>query len=67
MTEEVIQLVSEESNHYTKFINCPDHKINKVEIRFFILIVSDYDKKPSNETYWGSGDDLRNTTVYNSM
>lgn len=69
MNHDVIELLVEESNRYALFINCPDPKITHEEIKCFlgILIVSGYDKKPSKKSYWDTGEDLRNTAVYNSM
>lgn len=67
--DDVIQLLIEESNRYALFINCPDPKITHEEMKCFlaILVVSGYDKKPSRKSYWDTGEDLRNTAVYNAM
>lgn len=66
---EVIKLLVEENNRYALFVNCPDPKISFEEMKCFlaILIVSGYDNKPSKKSYWDSGEDLRNTAVYNAM
>lgn len=48
MTNDVFQLLLEESNKYALFINCPDPNITIEELKCFIgiLIVSGYDNKP---------------------
>ncbi|KAG5875548.1 hypothetical protein JTB14_025762 [Gonioctena quinquepunctata] len=67
ISNDVLQLLLD--NKYALFVNCPNPKITIEELKCFIaiLIVSGYDNKPSKKSYWDSGDDLRNTAVYNSM
>lgn len=66
---DVIEHLVSESRKYALFLNCNDPKITADEIRCFIaiLFVSGYNNLPSKRHYWDSGDDMRNTAVFQSM
>lgn len=67
--ENLWEFLIQQSTRYALFLNCPDPRISSDELKCFIaiLILSGYNKLPSKRSYWDSGDDMRNTLVYNAM
>lgn len=69
MTEEIINFLANESTKFAAFMNEPSVIIAPENIRDFIavLILSGYCCLPGKEYFWESGDDVRNTLVYNAI
>lgn len=64
----MFHILEEETKKYALFLNCPDPKITKAEIKWFIaiLILSGYNVLPGKRFYWDSGEDMRNHLVVES-
>lgn len=68
-TDELLQLISQQTTTYALFRNCPDPQVSVEELRVFIaiLLVSGYNELPSKRSYWESSKDMRNDLVYEAM
>ncbi|KAJ8963891.1 hypothetical protein NQ314_005308 [Rhamnusium bicolor] len=65
---EIVNYVVQESKKYAQFINQPDPKITKDEMRCLgILILSGYNSLPSKRMYWELREDTQNSLVCNAM
>ncbi|KAL4125910.1 hypothetical protein QTP88_010147 [Uroleucon formosanum] len=69
LTDEIINLLVDETRNYTLFKNCNDQNITCNEIRCFIgiLLLSGYNQVPSKRHYWEQDQDVHNVLVSNSM
>jgi len=68
-TNDIIDLLVEETKKYSSFKNCHDQNITSDEIKCFIgiLILSGYNNVPSKRHYWEQEQDVQNILVPNSM
>ncbi|KAI4455234.1 transposase is4 [Holotrichia oblita] len=67
--DSVFDLLLEETRRYALFLNSPDPKVTKEELKCFIgiLILSGYNELPGKKCYWDSGNDMKNAAVVNAM
>lgn len=68
-TNDIIDLLVEETKNYNLFKNCHDQNIISDEIRCFIgiLILRGYIHVPSKWHYWEQEQDVQNILISNSM
>jgi len=61
-TDEIINLLVDETRNYTLFKNCFDQNITCDDIRCFIgiLLLSGYNQVPSKRHYWEQDQDVQN-------
>lgn len=59
--DEVYTLLTDQTQKYAAFLNCPNPKISFDEIIAFvaILILSGYNTVPSKNNYWDQGEDVK--------
>lgn len=69
LTEDIINLLVEETKKYTLFKNCHDQNITSNEIKCFIgiLLLSGYNQVPSKRHYWEKDEDVHNILISNAM
>ncbi|KAG5886607.1 hypothetical protein JTB14_001031 [Gonioctena quinquepunctata] len=68
-TDELLQVISQQTTNYALFQNCPDPQVSVKELRVYIaiLLVSGYNELPSKCSYWETSRDMRNDLVYEAM
>lgn len=68
-SDEVLQMIIEETTNYALFKNSPDPKVTIEEMRVFfgILILTGYNILPSKRNYWENSKDLKNLMVSEAM
>jgi len=69
LTDEIINLLVDETRNNTLFKNCNDQNITCNEIRCFIgiILLSGYNQVPPKRHYWEQDHDVHNVLVSNSM
>ena len=68
-TDELLQLISQQTTNYALFRNCPDPQVSIEDLKVFIgsLLVSGYNELPSKRSYWDTSKDMRNDMEYEAM